>query len=322
MKAIRYPSFGNPELVQLDEVPPPRPGAGEVLVDVVASSVNPADWKIGAGALKGIIEYQPPFIPGLDFAGVVRELGAGVTGLEIGDRVYGATTINRSGAFAEQLVAPASVMAKAPRSVPLTQAAAVPLAALTAWGALFLPEHANLQAGQRVLILGGAGGTGSFATQLAHRKKAKVIATASARNLDFLRSLGADETIDYAAPLVTNGDQVDAVIDLVGGGAEMQARYIPLIRPGGIMTSAVSLPNADLVQRHNVRASFISGHRDGGVLAQLAGLIDAGHIKIVVSAEFPLANAGDALAENRKGHTRGKIIVSVCAEDSIGRAFQ
>ena len=316
MKAIRYPRFGSPELVQLDEVPPPRPGPGEVLVDVVASSVNPADWKIGAGALKGIIEYQPPFIPGLDFAGMVRELGAGVTGLEVGDRVYGATTINRSGAFAERLVAPASVMAKAPRSVPLTQAAAVPLAALTAWGALFLPDHANLQAGQRVLILGGAGGTGAFATQLAHWRKAKVIATASARNLDFLRSLGADETIDYAAPLAPNHEPVDAVIDLVGG-AEMQACYIPLIRPGGIMTSAVSLPDAALAQHHNVRASFISGHRDGGVLAQLAGLIDAGHIKIVVSAEYSLANAGEALAENRKGHTRGKIVISVRAEDSV-----
>ena len=317
MKAIRYPRFGSPELVQLDEVPPPRPGSGEVLVDVVASSVNPADWKIGAGALQGIIEYHPPFIPGLDFAGVVRELGAGVTGLEIGDRIYGATTINRSGAFAEQLVAPASVMAKAPKSVPLTQAAAVPLAALTAWGALFLPEHANLQAGQRVLILGGAGGTGSFATQLAHWKKAKVIATASARNLDFLRSLGADEAIDYAAPLAPNGEPVDAVIDLVGGG-EMQARYIPLIRPGGVMTSAVSLPNADLAQRHNVRATFISGHRDAGVLAQLAGLIDAGHIKIIVSAQYSLADVGEALAKNRQGHTRGKIVISVRAEDSVG----
>jgi NADPH:quinone reductase-like Zn-dependent oxidoreductase len=310
MKAMAFFEFGAPELIREWELAAPEPAEGEVLVRVIASSVNPADWKIGAGALRGLIDYPLPFIPGMDFSGVVTAVGAKVTDVEIGDRVFGATSLQRLGTYAELVAVPAAMVAKAPDSMPLASAAAVPLAALTAWYAILGDQHGNVQGGQSVLIHGGAGGTGMFAVQFARWRGARVIATASGANLPFLRSLGADEAIDYRTTRFEEvTGELDAVIDLVGG--DVQARSIPLLRKGGVLTSIVSNPDQELARQHGIKATFLAGARDRNVLMQMAHLIDTGTVRAVISEEFDLADAGRALAKSSEGHVRGKIVLRI-----------
>ncbi len=312
MKAMRYHGFGGPELLREDDVPAPRPAAGEVLVEVAGTCVNPADWKVGEGMLRGIIDYPVPFIAGFDFSGTIRQLGADVEGLQVGDAVFGAMPINRMGTYAEQIVVPAAVVAGAPKSIPLATAGAVPTAALTAWFATQAPQHAAIQPGQRVLIHGGAGGTGMFAVQFARWRGAHVLATTSGANVEFLRSLGVQEPIDYRAQRYDDvAGQVDAVVDLVG--SEVHARSFPLLRRGGVITSIVAPPDPGLAERYGVRATVVDSGppRDPGTLKQIAQLIDDGLVRIEVSAQHPLSAAAAAMTESRQGHTRGKILLVV-----------
>lgn len=189
MRAMRYHEYGGPECLRDDILGRPNPAKDEVLVEVAATSVNPADWQLGAGCARGLFDLPMPFTPGMDFAGVVREVGSEVTNLSVGDRVFGATLIARSGSYAEYVTVPAAIVAHLPENIPLGIAAAVPLAALTAWQATLDAVHQNGRAGHRVLIQGGAGGTGTFAIQFAKQCGAHVIATSSAHNHDLLRSV-------------------------------------------------------------------------------------------------------------------------------------
>ena len=313
MKAMAYNDFGGPELLTEQSIPDPQPKDGEVLVKLAAASINPADWKIGEGALRGMIDFPLPLIPGMDFSGTVIALGSGVSDFSVGDRVFGATAINRLGTYAEEVAVPASITAKAPRSLPLLSAAAVPLASLTAWCATVSPEYGNVERGQSVLIHGGAGGTGVFAVQFAKWRGAKVVATASGGNLEFLRSIGADEVIDYRSSRFEDvAGTVDAVIDLVGG--DVQARSMPLIRRGGRLASIVSLPDQALAETYGVRATFMSQARDRTVLEHIAHLIDGGEVKVVITEEFAFADAAKALARSRKGHVRAKILLRISGD--------
>ena len=316
MRAMRYHEFGGPECLRDDVVERPHPAEGEVLVELAATSVNPADWLLGAGYSLSL-DVPMPFTPGMDFAGVVREIGAGVTAFAVGDRVFGATLIARCGSYADYVTVPAAIVTHVPENVPLDTAAAVPLAALTAWEATRDALQQGAAVGRRVLSQGGAGGTGTFAVQFAKHWGAHVIATSSAHNHDLLRSLGVDEVVDYGAARFEDAvNSVDAVIDLVGRDVPM--RSIPLIREGGVLVSIVPSPDtqaecAALADRHGVRLSYVnmSVSRDMAAFTEIARRVGTGALKVIVSETFPLARVGDALAASRAGHVRGKIVLTV-----------
>jgi N-ethylmaleimide reductase len=313
MKAMQYNSFGGPELIQQNEVAPPRAAPGDVVIRMAATSVNGADWKLGEGLLQDLVHLDFPFTVGLDFSGVVMGLGAGVEDFVVGDRVYGGVHFDGGGTYAEIISVPADLVCTAPQSIPLATAAAVPVGALTAWGALFLEDQGNLQPGQKVLIHGGAGGVGSFGVQLANWRGAHVITTASQQNHDYLRSLGAHDTIDYHTTRFEDMvHDADLVFDCVGG--ELASRSVPVIKKGGRLVSIASPPAAEVAElaaTHDVQSSFFPGDSSHDTLQQITDLIDAGTVRVVVTKEYPLARAADALAEHRQGHTRGKILLTI-----------
>ena len=310
MKAMRYHNYGGPEELREDEVDSPKPSDDQVLIRVTASSVNPADWSIGEGAFKQFLDFPRPFIPGLDFSGVIIGVGGSVDDLHVGDRVYGTTGLDAIGTFAEEVAVRASSVALAPKSIPLATAGVVPVVGLATWTALTAADHGNLQAGQRVLIHGASGGTGSFAVQFARALGAHVIATASSKNVDYVRSLGAQEVIDYTTEQFEKQvDTVDVVLDLIGG--DVQNRSMPLIRKGGVLVSIVSLPDQAAAEQQGIRATFMRGHPDRGMLQRIAQLIDEGAVKVNVSEEYPMWKAAEAMARGRQGHNRGKIMLRV-----------
>jgi NADPH:quinone reductase-like Zn-dependent oxidoreductase len=314
MKAVRIHAYGGPEVLRYEDAPAPEPGEGDVLVRVHAAAVNPVDWKVRQGYLKENIPYALPMIPGWDVAGVVERLGPGAAGFAPGDEVYARPDIARDGCYAELVAIRATELARKPRSLDFVHAAAVPLAALTAWQALFEapPPYTSvaLQKGQTVLVHAGAGGVGSFAVQLARWRGARVIATASARNAALVKQLGADEVIDYTATRFEEAVRgVDAVFDTVGG--EVQARSWKVLRPGGVQVSIVSPPSADEAKAHGARAAYVFVQPSAAQLGELSKLIDAGTVKPLVSEVLPLADARRAHELSQTGHARGKIVLRV-----------
>jgi NADPH:quinone reductase-like Zn-dependent oxidoreductase len=307
MKAIRAHEHGGPDVLRYEDAPVPKPGAGELLVQVYAAGVNPVDWKMvraGGGRGRG---GQLPMIPGYDLAGVVRAGGDGA-GFAPGDEVFAFADLGRGGAYAEYAIVRTSEAATKPKSVDFVHAAATPLAALTAWQALF--DTAKLDKGQTVLIHAGAGGVGSFAVQLARWKGATVIATASKENLDFLKQLGADQAVDYRNERFEDAAKnVDVILDPVGG--ETQARSWACLKKGGILVSIVSRPSADEAEKHGVRAAGILVKPDASELKQIADLVDSGNVKPQVGQTFPLADAAKAFEQSQTGHARGKIVLTV-----------
>jgi NADPH:quinone reductase-like Zn-dependent oxidoreductase len=308
MKAVRIHSFGGPEVLSYEETPRPQVNPDDVLIKVHAAAINPVDWKIREGYLRGFIDYELPVTLGWDVSGVVEEVGGAVTDLRVGDEVYSRPDITRDGAYAEYIAVRASEAAPKPRSLDHVQAASVPLAALTAWAALF--DTADLQPDQTVLIHAAAGGVGSFAVQLAKWKGARVIGTASAANHGLLRELGADELIDYTAARfeeVARG--VDVVLDTIGG--DTLERSWGVLRPGGVLVSVVAQPDEATAAQHGVRGASIFIQPDKSRLVKLAELIDAGHVRPEVSAVLPLAEARQAQELSQSGHVRGKIVLRV-----------
>jgi NADPH:quinone reductase-like Zn-dependent oxidoreductase len=275
MQAMVYQTFGDPSVIRETDMPMPTATPGHLVVRVAAASVNPADWKSGAGLLQGLADFSLPFVPGLDFAGVVAEVGDGVTEFKVGDRVFGVTALGDGGAYAEFVAASVDSIAFAPRSIPLATSAAAPLAALTPWGALFSEGFGDVQAGQSMLIHGAAGGVGSLAVQLARQRGAHVIATASRRNHSFLRGLGADHLIDYhTARFEDVVAELDVVIDLVGG--DLMDRSMKVLRRNGALVCLTGLPDHSAAARLGVRASFLPGYKSRSALAQVSRLIDDG----------------------------------------------
>ena len=305
MRAVRFHDYGDPSVLRVDEVPRPRPGAGEVLVEVRAAGVNPFDWKLRSGGLQAFLPVELPHVPGIELAGTVSELGPGVTEFSLGDDVFG----RGQGAYAEYAIAPAQSIARKPKVLSFVEAATLPNGGITAWWGLF--EIAGLESGQRLLIHGGAGGVGGLAVQLGRWKGAHVIATTSTANLDFVRSLGADEVVDYSVSRFdeTVGD-VDVVLDTVGG--DVTDRSWSVLKKGGILVSASGMPQLERAEQHGVRASGVRAAPDvRRVLGQLAALVVDGKLKPLVGQRFPLAEVEAAQRASETGHGRGRIILDV-----------
>lgn len=308
MKAVRFHSYGTPEVLVYEDAPIPEPGQGEVRVRVHAAAVNPADWKFRVGHMQGFFDYQLPLILGLDVAGVVEKVGAGVEDVQVGDDVYAVLGMRLGGYAQYAVVTFAGAVAVKPKTLSYIEAASVPSVAMTAWQALF--DVANLSPGQTVLIHGASGGVGMFAVQLAKLKGANVIGTASARNLDFLRELGASEVIDYNATqfeqVVSN---VDVVLDTIGD--QTRERSWSVLKPGGILVSTTSPPSQEQAQKYGVRASMVMVQSKAAILREIANLIDAGKIQTVVEKVFPITEASSAHELSQQGHARGKIVLQV-----------
>ena len=308
MRAIRIHGRGGPDHLVYDEVPTPRPGPGEVLVRVAASGiiVNELTWGVTYQTASG--EPRPSPIPGRDLSGAVAAVGAGVTDVVVGDAVYAMLGYGRDGAGAEYALALPGELAPRPRTLDDVRAAAVPLSALTAWQALFV--HAEVSEGQRVLIHGASGGVGTYAVQLARWAGARVLATASARDADFLRDLGAEVTIDYATARFEDVTRdLDVVFELVGG--DTLARSWPVVRAGGALVSVVSPPPTEPAPRPEVRFVYFIVEPSGEQLRQIGGLLEAGQVRPIVDRVFPLAEARRAHDAGRHGHPRGKIVLTV-----------
>jgi NADPH:quinone reductase-like Zn-dependent oxidoreductase len=308
MKAIRIHNYGGLEVLKYEDAPRPEPQADEVLIRVHAAGVGPFDWQIRAGHLKDIFPVSFPLILGWDLSGVIEKVGSGATRFEKGDEVFSMPDPMRNGAYAEYIAVPESAVALKPKSLHHIRAAAVPLAALTAWHALF--DTAKLQSGQRVLIHGAVGGVGHFAVQLAKWKGGHVIATGSAKNHDLLRELGADETIDYTTQKFESiVHDVDVVLDPIGG--ETQERSWKVLRVGGILLSLVQPPSEEKAKSVGVRAAMLDSRPDGANLAEIAKIIDSGKLAPVINRILPLSEARRAHELSQTGHTHGKIVLRV-----------
>jgi NADPH:quinone reductase-like Zn-dependent oxidoreductase len=308
MKAVRIHQYGGPEVLTYEEAPMPTVGERDVLIRVHAASVNPVDWKIREGYLHGFLHHSLPLVLGWDVSGVVEQVGAAVTEFQPGDAVFSRPDISRDGSYAEYVAVDADLVAFKPNSIDHIHAAAVPLAAMTAWQSLF--DAANLTAGQRVLIHAAAGGVGSFAVQLAKWKGAYVIGTASDRNLELIKSLGVDEAIDYrATPFETVVKDMDVVYDTVGG--EVQQKSWQVLKPGGILVGIVDQPDEAAAAAHNARAAYVFLQPNAAQLTEIAGLIDAGVITAIVENVFPLSEARQAHELSQTGRVRGKIVFQV-----------
>ncbi len=308
MKAVRFHSYGPPEVLALEDVERPTPAADEVLVRVHAAGVNPLDWKVRGGYVRDWLHHRLPLIPGWDVSGVVEAVGAKVTDFKIGEAVYGMLDFGRDGAYAEYVAAPAQHLARKPASLDHVQAAAVPLAALTAWQALF--DSAGLAKGQTVLIHGAAGGVGHFAVQFARWAGARVIGTASASHESFLQELGAERVLDYRTTRFEEaaGD-VDVVLDTIGG--DTQQRSWKVLKRGGILVATLGISSPGAPDEHGVRGVGILVHPDPSQLTRIGKLIDSGNLKPVINVVLPLAEAGRAHEMSQTGHGRGKIVLKV-----------
>jgi NADPH:quinone reductase-like Zn-dependent oxidoreductase len=318
MKAVRIHRFGGPDVLTHEEVPRPAPGPGEVLVRVHAAGVNPPDWYARTGfATVPQAPMRPdlPYTPGSDVSGVVAAVGPDVTEWRAGDEVFGLVRfpqLNNGGkGYAEYTTSPASHLARKPSSIDHVQAAAVPMAALTAYQFLF--DHIALQPNRTVLVNGAAGGVGHFLVQLAKTRGARVIAVASGRHEAFLRGLGVDQFVDYTAnPVADLVRDVDHLIDTVGGPHGY--RLLPTVRAGGTV-SPVFFGEYHRDQAAARGITFPSGqvHSDGAQLGELARLIDDGRVRIGIDSVFGLAEASKAHERAEQGHLQGKIVLQVKA---------
>lgn len=309
MKAIRFSTFGGPDVLRLEEVPVPVAGADEVLVRVHAAGVNPGDWQIRSG-LAGD-RFGLPYIPGWDISGIVACAGEAVTGLSPGDAVFGMTA--NSGGCAEYAVIPAVNLAHKPLSVSFIEAAALPQSGFTAWHALFV--QGNLQAGQTVLINGAAGGVGHLAVQLARWKGARVIGSASARNETYLRHLGVDTFVDYTAGLQEELTRsTDLVLDTVGGDGKDW--LLDALKPGGrLVPIAYGHYSVDKAAKASVTVQDVQFPLfSSAYLDELSRLIDGGQLRVTIDSVYSLEETARAHERSESRRARGKIVIRVRPE--------
>ncbi len=329
MKAVVIHRYGGPEVMRLEEFPEPRVGPRDVLIDVHAASLNPIDYKFRERKTWPVLRPTFPVVLGCDVAGVVRAVGAEVKGFAPGDRVLSRLERERMGALAERVAAAESVVAHLPDEVDFDDAATLPLAGLTALQAL--REQAELKAGESVLILAGAGGVGSLAIQIAKILGAKVLATTSTRNVQFVKDLGADEVIDYTREdVAARARGVDVIFDTLGGKSELDS--LRTVKQGGIVVGIGGMPDATgardllpwfarpvvwLSSRERRRVASETGARfryffmrsDPVELAELVRWVTEGRLRPAIQRAFALAEYAEAFAEIEGGHVRGKIIV-------------
>src|SRR5438477_1723112 len=309
MKAIVAHEYGGPEVLKFEEVSRPEPKENEAIVRVIASGVNPADPLTLSGKYAREFGTHLPLIPGYDIAGIIEKTGIKVTKLKVSDAIYGYPTFG--GGWAGYVTVTEGEVAAKPASLSFTEAAAVPMGALTAWQALV--DVAQLRAGQTILIHGGSGGVGSFAVQVAKARGARVIATASTANQDLLKQLGADVAIDYTKTRFEEiAKDTDAVLDPVGK-VTLERSY-DVVRKGGVVLRLVARPDPVELEKRSIHGAAISVHPDAEDLAEIAQLIDAGKIKPIVTQVLPLSEAIAAQQQAATHHTRGKIVLRVADE--------
>jgi NADPH:quinone reductase-like Zn-dependent oxidoreductase len=306
MKAMLLTGHGGPEMLRYGDAPDPVAGPGEVVVDVHAASVNAADYKVRLGNPNSKLRF--PYILGRDFSGVVAERGSGVTDFAPGDAVFGVTDQGVEGAYAEKLALPAAIIAHKPPRLDHAAAAAMALTGITALWAL--EDTAQLQAGEIVLIHGGAGGVAGFAIQLAKHLGATVITTASARNHDYVRRLGADRIIDYnAQDFTTAVRDCDVVFDTVGG--EVQVRSYAVVKPGGRLVWIAAAPPGFMPERKDVRVLRPNVARDRAHLERIVALFEAGAVHPPAITRYPLADTAEAHRVSESRHLQGKLVLIV-----------
>lgn len=286
MKAIRLHDYGTPESLVMEDVPVPEIKDNEVLVKVHAASVNPIDWKKGSGAMKAFFPVHFPWIPGEDFAGTIAAVGKAVNDFKIGDEIYGDT--GHGGAYAEYVAVKTTIIAKKPASLSFTEAASVPVVAETAWQGLF--KYAKLEKGQTILIHGGAGAVGAYAVQFAHHAGAKVIVTAAAADQDFLKSIGADQVLDYKTIRFEEVlNNIDVVFDLVGG--DNQIRSFQVMKPGGILVASTQPIDEAAAAKHQVTGIFMDMKPSTAGLDRITELLETNAVRTSIANIYPLAQA-------------------------------
>jgi NADPH:quinone reductase-like Zn-dependent oxidoreductase len=309
MEAIRYHRYGDADVLQHEDVERPTPKAGQVLVKVAGTSFNPVDAGIRGGYLSDVFPIAFPHVPGVDVAGTVAEVGSGVTDWHVGDAVVGMLPMAAPGAAAEYVVAPAEVLAAAPSSVPLADAAALPLVGLTAWQALF--DLADVKPGQTILINGAGGAVGGYAVQLAAQAGAAVTATAKVTTAERLRAYGADRLVEYidydAGPIAVDGQPFDVVFNLVSTTPEQTAALAGLVADGGYLVSTMA-SGPDNPDR-GVRAQRVFVHSDATQLAGLVDRVEAGSLRIDVADRRPLTEIAAVHADADAGRLPGKTIL-------------
>jgi len=315
MKAIAIREFGGRDKLEPMDLPVPEVGAGEVLVRVKGAGVNPVDWKIREGRLKDLFPHRFPLIPGWDAAGIVEKIGPGVTRFRVGDEIfaYCRKPVVQGGAYAEYIALKEEHMAVKPRNTTFTEAAGIPLAALTAYQALV--DAAGARSGERVLIHAAAGGVGGFGVQIAKDRGALVWGTAGSRNEDYVRSLGADRVIDYSRDdfrkVVRSAypDGVDVVFDCVGG--DVLKKSVEIVRKGGRLISIVDSLDERSLGRADIRFEFVFVAPNSKELSELGQMVEQGRLRVHLEEVLPLEAAAKAHELSESRHTRGKIVLSV-----------
>ena len=308
MKAVVVHEFGGPEVLKYEDMPRPEPKEDEILVRVMAAAVNPVDSYVRQGMLAKHGMDKRLAIIGYDISGVVEKTGANAKKFKAGDKVYSYLSVMRGGGYAEFAIAKESETALKPKNIDFEEAAAVPLAATTAWQSLV--DEAKLNVGQTVLIHGGSGGVGSFAIQIAKARGAKVIATASTPHQDLLKQLGVDQAIDYTATKFEEMvKDVDVVLNCVR--ADALGRSYGVVKRGGIIVSITDELDQTECAKHGISGSRLGAHPDAKVLEELTKLIEAWKMKPIVSQTLPLADASKAHQQIETHHTLGKIVLKV-----------
>jgi len=308
MKAVVIHEYGGPEVLKYEDAPRPEPKEDEILVRVIAAGVNPVDSAPRSARFAQFLGIKLPAIPGYDIAGVVEKTGTKITKFKAGDAIYAYVDLKRGGGYAEFAIVTEKEAAPKPKSLTFVEAAAVPVVAETAWQALI--DTAKLGAGQTVLIHGGSGGVGNFAIQIAKARGAKVIATASTRNQDLLKQLGADVAIDYTKTKFEDvAKDVDVVLDSVG--KDTLARSYGVVKKGGFIVTLVAEPDKAELDKHGIHGASLGVEPNSDELAQIGKLIDDKKIKVIVSQVLPLTDASKAQAQADTHHTRGKIVLKI-----------
>jgi NADPH:quinone reductase-like Zn-dependent oxidoreductase len=306
MKAAYFRQHGGPEVMEYGDFPDPVAGPGEVIVDVHAASVNGADWKVRAGSYAQLTNL--PYIPGRDFSGVVSALGAGVDDVAVGDPVFGVCETSREAAYAEKVAIKSAIVARKPANLSHIQAASVALVGLTALSSI--EDTLKLQKGEKILIQGGAGGVAGFAIQLAKHIGARVITTTSSANIDYVRSLGADEVVDYRQQDFTKVvSGCDAVFDTVGG--DVAKNSFSVLRPGGRAAFIASGHAAPTPPRGDVISLRPNAARDRAHLERIAALVTSGAVRVPEIKVYPLSQAAEAHRMSEGRHLRGKLVLQV-----------
>ncbi len=310
MKAVVIESYGGKDQLVEKEVPAPVLGNKQVIIKSEATSINPIDWKLREGYLKNDMDWKFPIILGWDIAGVITETGSEVTDWHVGDKVFARPDTTRFGTYAEYVAVDDYLLAKKPENISYAAAASVPLAGLTAYQALF--DHGKLEKGQTVLIQGGAGGVGTFAVQFAKAVGAKVITTASKKNHELLKKIGADETIDYHEEnFAEKLSDIDLIFDTIGGDVQKESFKIAKKHTGRIVT-IVGPADPDLSEKYDVALESIWLNPDGKQLQKIADWIEKRIVTPVIGASFPFSQQGlqDAHALSETHHAVGKIVIT------------